>query len=36
LGNGRVYTITYQVEDASGNITEAQAIVTVPKSQKKL
>jgi hypothetical protein len=31
--NGRVYTITFKVIDASGNITTATAKVTVPKSQ---
>jgi DNA-binding beta-propeller fold protein YncE len=32
-GNGRVYTITFKVTDASGNSTTATAKVTVPKSQ---
>lgn len=32
-GNGRVYTITFKVTDASGNSATATAIVTVPKSQ---
>jgi hypothetical protein len=32
-GNGRVYTITFKVRDASGNVTTATAKVTVPKSQ---
>lgn len=32
-GNGRVYTISFRVRDASGNIATATAIVTVPKSQ---
>ena len=32
-GNGRVYTITFRVKDASGNSRTATAIVTVPKSQ---
>lgn len=32
-GNGRVYTITFQVTDGSGNSTTATAQVTVPKSQ---
>ena len=32
-GNGRVYTITFRVADASGNTTTATARVTVPKSQ---
>ncbi len=31
--NGRVYTITFKVTDASGNSTTATAKVTVPKSQ---
>jgi predicted extracellular nuclease len=30
LGDGRVYTITYQVTDACGNVTLAEAFVTVP------
>ena len=30
-GNGRVYTITYEAEDASGNVTTRQVTVTVPK-----
>jgi hypothetical protein len=34
-GNGRVYTIIYQAEDASGNTAEAQAIVTVRKSLRR-
>ena len=29
-GDGRVYTITYQVTDACGNATVATATVTVP------
>jgi len=29
-GNGRIYTLTYQVTDGSGNGTEAEAIVYVP------
>ncbi len=29
-GEGRIYTITYQVTDACGNSTEATATVTVP------
>ena len=33
-GDGRVYTITYEVEDMSGNTAQAQATVTVPKSLK--
>lgn len=32
-GNGRVYTITFKVKDASGNTTTKTAKVTVPKSQ---
>jgi len=32
-GNGRVYTITFRVVDASGNTTTATARVTVPQSQ---
>jgi len=32
-GNGRVYTITLKVADASGNVATATAKVTVPKSQ---
>jgi uncharacterized repeat protein (TIGR01451 family) len=32
-GNGRVYTITFMVRDASGNTTTKTAKVTVPKSQ---
>ncbi|HEV7745474.1 MAG TPA: choice-of-anchor Q domain-containing protein [Pyrinomonadaceae bacterium] len=32
-GNGRVYTITFQVKDASGNVSTATAKVTVPHSQ---
>jgi hypothetical protein len=32
-GNGRVYTITFKVTDASGNISTATAKVTVPHSQ---
>jgi hypothetical protein len=32
-GNGRVYTITFQVTDASGNVGTATAKVTVPHSQ---
>jgi hypothetical protein len=34
-GSGRVYTITYEVEDASGNATVRQAMVVVPKSQRR-
>lgn len=32
-GNGRVYTITFKVTDASGNVGAATAKVTVPHSQ---
>lgn len=32
-GNGRVYTITFKVADASGNVRTATARVTVPHSQ---
>jgi hypothetical protein len=32
-GNGRVYTITLEVTDASGNVSTATAKVTVPHSQ---
>lgn len=32
-GNGRVYTITFEVTDASGNVGTATATVTVPHSQ---
>jgi hypothetical protein len=32
-GNGRVYTITLKVTDASGNVSTATAKVTVPQSQ---
>jgi hypothetical protein len=32
-GNGRVYTITFKVTDASGNVSTATAKVTVPNSQ---
>lgn len=32
-GDGRVYTITYEAEDASGNTSEATATVTVPHNQ---
>lgn len=30
LGTGRVYTVTYSVQDGSGNSTVRQATVTVP------
>jgi hypothetical protein len=33
IGTGRVYTITYQVSDACGNMTEQSATVTVPLSK---
>jgi hypothetical protein len=29
-GNGRVYTLTFQAKDASGNVSGASATVTVP------
>jgi hypothetical protein len=32
-GNGRVYTITFRVTDAAGNVTTKTAKVTVPQSQ---
>jgi hypothetical protein len=32
-GSGRIYTITYEAEDASGNITTGTTTVSVPKSQ---
>ena len=32
-GNGRVYTSTFKVSDASGNVGTATAKVTVPHSQ---
>jgi hypothetical protein len=32
-GNGRIYTVTYQATDASGNTTTKTATVIVPKSQ---
>ena len=32
-GDGRVYTITFKVTDASGNVGTATATVTVPRSQ---
>jgi hypothetical protein len=35
-GNGRVYTITFKVTDASGNVSMASAKVTVPHSQNGL
>ena len=33
-GSGRVYTLTYEAEDDSGNTTQVQATVTVPKSRR--
>src|SRR5262249_13436868 len=33
LGGGRVYTVTYEASDASGNKTTRQADVNVPKSR---
>lgn len=35
LGNGRIYTVTYEAKDGSGNTTTKTATVTVPKSQGK-
>jgi endo-1,4-beta-xylanase len=32
-GTGRVYTVTYEAKDATGNTSTGQARVTVPKSQ---
>ncbi|HSP97559.1 MAG TPA: hypothetical protein VL049_09995, partial [Candidatus Dormibacteraeota bacterium] len=32
-GTGRIYTITYEAEDATGNVTSRQVTVTVAKSQ---
>jgi endo-1,4-beta-xylanase len=29
-GTGRIYTVTYRAEDAAGNGTTAQGVVTVP------
>jgi hypothetical protein len=34
-GEGRVYTVTYEAEDASGNVATLEAYVVVPKSQSK-
>jgi hypothetical protein len=34
-GSGRVYTITIQATDASGNAATATVAVTVPHDQKK-
>jgi hypothetical protein len=33
-GSGRTYTVTYEVEDASGNKASAQATVFVPRDQR--
>src|SRR5205085_4374573 len=33
-GNGRVYTITVQARDTSGNATVKDVVVTVPKGNK--
>jgi len=33
-GSGRVYTITYQAVDDSGNVNVASATVTVPHDQR--
>jgi HYR domain-containing protein len=33
LGSGRVYTVTYEASDHSGNTTRREATVTVPKHQ---
>jgi hypothetical protein len=34
-GDGRIYTITYRSTDASGNFTEQQATVRVPKRRER-
>lgn len=34
-GQGRTYTITYQVTDACGNTTLASATMTVPRDKRK-
>jgi hypothetical protein len=34
-GDGRIYTITYRSTDASGNFTEKQATVRVPKRRER-
>ena len=34
-GEGRIYTITYEVTDSCGNSTVTSATVTVPHSKKK-
>ena len=33
ISDGRTYTIAYEAEDGSGNVTPASVTVTVPKSQ---
>ncbi|MBA7686850.1 hypothetical protein ES703_95309 [subsurface metagenome] len=33
-GSGRIYTITYQAADDSGNVAVASATVTVPHGQR--
>ena len=33
-GSGRVYTITYEAEDQSGNTTTAEVTVTVPHDRR--
>ena len=33
--DGRTYTVTYSATDASGNVSNAQAVVTVPHDQRK-
>ncbi len=33
-GSGRIYTITYQAFDESGNVVVASATVTVPHDQR--
>ena len=35
LGDGRIYTITYQATDTCGNTNHATATVTVPHDQGK-
>jgi hypothetical protein len=32
-GDGRIYTITYEAKDGSGNVTTSAVTVTVPRSQ---
>ncbi|KPK75740.1 MAG: hypothetical protein AMJ79_09915, partial [Phycisphaerae bacterium SM23_30] len=34
LGGGRIYTLTFQAADASGNITRQSTIVTVPHDHR--